>query len=125
LEWRKFGYGLAGILTILGTFHWIKGNSVFLYLYLAAIVVLLTAFVVPVVLKPLYILFTWIGVVMGWIMTRVIVTIVFYLVLTPISLISRLTGKQFLESKLEPESESYWIDRGVEEPVKENFEKQH
>ena len=37
--------------------------------------------------------------ILGWIMTRVILSLVFYLIMTPIGLITRLLGEDFLKLK--------------------------
>lgn len=56
----------------------------------------------------------WIGLsfAMGWVMTRVILIVVFYGVVTPIALVARLFGKRFLDiSYRAPSRQSYWHER--------------
>ena len=48
---------------------------------------------------------------LGWIMTRVILIIIFYLIVTPIGLIARLFGKQFLDLSLNENVNSFWNKR--------------
>jgi multisubunit Na+/H+ antiporter MnhG subunit len=76
------------------------------------------ALAVPIVVKPVFILFLYIAHVLGWVMTRVILSVLFYLVITPIGLILKLFGKKFLDMKFFREKESYWIETGEEEGVK-------
>ena len=45
------------------------------------------------------------------VMSRVILTIVYFVAVLPVGLTAKLVGKRFLDKKLEPERESYWIDR--------------
>jgi hypothetical protein len=61
---------------------------------------------------------------MGWVMTRVILTFIFYVVVTPIAQLARLSGKKFLNAAFREDVESYWIIREIEEVSKERYEKQ-
>ena len=65
------------------------------------------------------------AVIMGWIMTRVILSVVYFLVLTPIGLVARLTGQRFLGGPVEPEKTSYWRPRRDHPPQREHYEKQY
>ena len=75
--------------------------------------------------RSLFVLFSRLGVVLGWIMTHIMLTVVFYLILTPISVISRLFGKQFLDTEIDPDRTSYWRDHGQSVTSEEHFEKQY
>lgn len=46
--------------------------------------------------------------VLGWITTRLILGLFFFLVLTPVGLLMRLLGKDVLGEKLDPTTDSYW-----------------
>lgn len=48
----------------------------------------------------------------GWTLTHVILGLIYYLVLTPIGLLMRLTGKDPMQRRLERSAGSYWIERG-------------
>ena len=63
-------------------------------------------------------------IILGWIMTRLILSLLFYVVFTPIRLIPRFFGKQFLELRWDKSKESYWNFRTNEHLKKENYEKQ-
>lgn len=45
------------------------------------------------------------------VMSRVILTAVYILAVLPVGLVAKLVGKRFLDKRLEPDRESYWIDR--------------
>jgi carbamoyltransferase len=124
-EWKKFGIGLSIILTILGTIQWIKGISLFPMFYLTAGMALTSSLLFPVILKPLFIIFSYIGFALGWLMTRVILSVLFFLVVTPISLISRLLGKRYLETDFGTKETSYWKTHSEKKASKEHFEKQY
>ena len=61
---------------------------------------------------------------MGWVMTRVILTILFFTVLTPLGFIAKLFGKNFLDLKLDKEQNSYWEIREKKEIKPIDYEKQ-
>ena len=63
--------------------------------------------------------------VMSWIMTRVILIVLFYGVVTPIALLARLFGKRFLDMSYHaPSRQSYWRKQAEETAEKTRYEKQ-
>lgn len=67
-----------------------------------------TAFMLPSVLKPLYISWMKLTSLLGWINTRLILILVFYLVFAPIGLLLRLFRIDILELKPDTQKRSYW-----------------
>jgi hypothetical protein len=61
---------------------------------------------------------------LGWVMTRVLLTIVFFLVVTPVGLFQRLLGKRAIEVAFAPEAASYWQPR-MARPRTDDYEKQY
>jgi len=51
------------------------------------------------------------GDILGWVMTRVVLATVFYLIITPISFISRLLGKDLLNLRINTKQSSYWLSK--------------
>ena len=43
----------------------------------------------------------------------VVMGVLFFIVITPVSLLMRLTGKRPLALEFEPEASSYWMTRGI------------
>ena len=64
------------------------------------------------------------AVVLGWFMTRVILSLLFYVIITPIGLVLRIFGKDFLEIKKESVQGSYWNQRDSNLEKNQNYEKQ-
>ena len=52
------------------------------------------------------------------------VTMLFYLVLTPIGLIAKVTGKNFLDTSFRKNQSSYWKEIPVSRIDKSSYEKQ-
>lgn len=66
---------------------------------------------VPRVLKPIYRAWMALAFALGYVMTRVILTLVFVLTVVPIGLVLRALGKDPLAKRLAPGAETYWISR--------------
>ena len=46
---------------------------------------------------------------LGWVNTRILLFLFFYLVITPVAVAARLLGKDLLAQRLDPNVDSYWI----------------
>ena len=80
-------------------------------------------FIIPILLKPIYFVWMIFAAILGWVMTRVILSIVFYLIMTPIGLITRIIGEDFLSLK-NISSNSYWNNRDSSTELNQDYEKQ-
>jgi hypothetical protein len=47
----------------------------------------------------------------GWVVSKVLLGAVFYLVLTPIAVLFRLIKRDALARRLNPDAKSHWIER--------------
>ena len=120
---RSFGITIAIILFIISAilFYYDK-SSYEVIAYIGGGFIGL-GIIIPILLKPIYILWMIFAVILGWVMTRVILSLVFYLIITPISLITRLLGEDFLKLK-NIDSESYWNPRDSNYENNQDYEKQ-
>lgn len=123
-EWRKFGVTMGLILTLIGFFLLWKKNDYFEYVFLTAAFFFISGLLLPFLLKPVFKGWMALSVVMGYIMTRVIMVIIFYLMVTPIGLIASLTGKKFLDMKIDKSAKSYWISKEKTQKTQRDYEKQ-
>lgn len=48
---------------------------------------------------------------LGWLNTRILLVLFFYLIITPVAVLARLFGKDLLSQRLAPEAKSYWIPK--------------
>ena len=108
---RKFGYtvGIA-LLVVCGLLFWV-GKESYIYFAIPGIMLIIAAFIIPAVLKPLNKAWMTLAILLGWVMTRVILTILFYFALTTIGLIAKLFRKDFLDLKIDKSNASYWVKR--------------
>ena len=121
---RNFGITVGIILLIISGFLFWKENESFQIFLIVGITFLLTTVAIPVVLKPVYWIWMIFATILGWFMTRLILSLLFYIIFTSIGLTSRLFGKQFLELRFDKSKESYWNFRTNEHLQNENYEKQ-
>ena len=110
-EVKKFGFLIGGVLIAISIFMIWKEIAYYQILLIISVAFILSAVIIPKVLKPIYKIWMTLAVILGWIMTRVILTILFYLVVTPIGVIGRLFGKQFLDLSWKKSTVSFWNKR--------------
>ena len=121
---KEFGWVMAIFFGLLGGFLFWRGKpSAVIFLGTAAAFGALTLFARP-VLKPLQKAWMTFAVLMGWLMSRVILGILFYLAITPIALILRLTKKDLLDMRLDPSAPSYWKHRTPDPASRTHCERQ-
>ena len=120
---RKFGLLVGSVfiaLAVVGMFrHW---NSM-IWEVSAAIgaMLFLGGALTPKWLAGVYKVWMGIAFAIGWLVSRVILVILFYLVITPVGLIARLMGKEFLEVDPAKKKDSYWIAKDGSKKI--NYEK--
>ena len=121
---RKFGITVGIILLIISGFLFWKEKESFQIFLAIGITLFLTAIAISAVLKPVYWIWMIFAVILGWFMTRLILSLLFYVIFTPIGLTLRFFGKQFLELRWDKSKESYWNFRTNEHLQNENYENQ-
>ena len=121
---RNFGITISVILLIIAGFLFWKEKESFQILLTFGVSFCILGIVIPFILKPIYWVWMIFATILGWIMTRVILSLLFYIIFTPIGLIPRFFGKQFLELRWDKSKESYWNFRTNEHLQNEDSEKQ-
>ena len=121
---RKFGITIGVILLIIAGFLFWKEKESFQILLTFGVTLCILGIAIPFILKPIYWVWMIFATILGWIMTRVILSLLFYIIFTPIGLILRLFGKQFVELRWDKSNDSYWNFISNEYLKKENYEKQ-
>ena len=109
-DFRSFGI-IIGIILIMvaGLLFYYEETSYQIVIVLAGIFIGF-GITIPILLKPVYLIWMTFAIILGWVMTRVILSIVFYLIITPIGLITRLLGEDFLGLK-RSNLDSFWNNR--------------
>jgi len=94
------------LLVISGVLLFRKKYTGATYGLLVSCIFSIMGLVVPTLLKPIYIAWMHFAFILGWINTRVILIILFYLIFSPIGLLMRLFKIDLLERK--NKLDSYW-----------------
>jgi hypothetical protein len=110
---RIFSLGMLAFLAFVGWIVWRKSGSV---PAVAAIAVAGVAFAVLGVtihraVRPVFIALMVINYPIGWIVTHVVIALIFYLVVTPVGVIMRLCGRDPMERRFDPSVKTYWKPR--------------
>ncbi len=113
-ELKKFGVTIGGALLLISLVLFLQEKPSALYFMGGGVAFLIIAQILPILFLPLQKVWMAFSVVMGFIMTRVILAILFYIIITPISFISKIFGKDFLSLKIEKERKTYWNLRDEE-----------
>jgi hypothetical protein len=122
---RNFGLSVGGVLFVLGWILYWYSRPTHPYFIGAGAVLIVLGLVVPRVLLPLQKVWMGFAVVMGMIMTRVILSILFFVAFTFIGLLMKLLGKKLLDTELDASATSYWNYRDKEpKPTPEEHERQ-
>ena len=111
------------LIIIAGFLFWKEKESFQIFLNIGAILCFFGV-AIPVILKPIYWVWMIFATILGWVMTRVILSLLFFAIVTPIGLILRLFGKQFLELKWNRTNPTYWNYRSGNVFDKESYKKQ-
>ena len=121
---RKFGITIGVILLIIAGFLFWKEKESFQILLTFGVTLCILGIAIPFILKPIYWVWMIFATILGWIMTRVILSLLFYIIITPIGLALRLIGKQVLELRWNKSKQSYWNYRIKENIDHGNYERQ-
>lgn len=123
-ELQKFGLAL-GIVSLLwiGLFSWHR-KTWYPHLFVLPGILIIFTYVYPSALKLPHKSLRVLFILINWIITRFVLCILFYFVLTPISIIFRLFGKKFLDLKFNKSANSYWILRENSHSDRKTCEKQ-
>ncbi len=119
----SFGITFGIILLVISLLLFYYDNETYKNVAIIAVIFIGFGLIIPILLKPIYIIWMIFAVILGWVMTRFILSIIFYLVMTPIGLITRFLGEDFLALK-KIDSSSYWNQRSSRIEKSQDYEKQ-
>lgn len=115
----------VGIVLLIITFAlWYYGKTSFIYFGAIGGLFIIISYIAVPLLRPFHKLWMTLALILGWFMSRVILIILFYLIITPIGLFAKLFGKRFLELKINKDAKTYWEKREniIKQPI--DYERQ-
>lgn len=110
-ELRKFGLVMGFVLALIAGILFWNEHAGFQYFIAAAVALAGAGLLAPVILKPLFHAWMTLAVLMNFVMTRVILTLMFYGVFTPAAILLKLLAKDPLRRKLNKRAATYWVKR--------------
>ena len=120
---RDFGITFFVILGLIGGALIYKGHDLGYLMIGLGVLFLVAGLWVKGSLKALYKIWMGLAVVIGFFMSRIVLSVLFYVVLTPLGLIMRALGKDLLNRRWEQEAKSYWIRKERRPFDKKRYEK--
>jgi hypothetical protein len=121
---RKFAITMAVVLGLLSILTWYKESWSFPYLLGLTVAFLGFGFLKPTLLKPVYIGWMTLAIFLGFFMTRIILSVLYYSVFSIGGLIIRITGKDMLDERYEADADTYWRPYVKPEDPKQRLERQ-
>ena len=106
-------FGILFFLVFLGFGLWplTKEMSPNIYLIIISVIFLILGLLNSKLLSPLNNLWIKFGEILGKVIAPIVMAVVYFLILTPISLLVRLFGKDLIGMKFSNNIKSYWIKR--------------
>ena len=108
---RSFGLLFFIVFFILGLWPLKNGDNLNFYFIIVSSIFLVLGLINSKLLTPLNKLWIKFGEILGIIIAPIVMALVYFVILTPVSLIVRLFGKDLLGLKVLKEKDSYWIKR--------------
>jgi hypothetical protein len=105
--WFPAFFALVGGLIVYNAGRW----TVPLAIWTAALLLSVMGMVKPAWMRPIFVGWMFAAAPIGWCVSRLILAIVYYGVITPIGLVIRLMKRDPLQQRFDPSAPTYWVQR--------------
>jgi hypothetical protein len=122
---KRFGLLFTVVFVVLAGFGYLKGwdkSWVKIWISVAVLIAIVTLFA-PKLLAPFNKAWFALGQLMGRVVSPIVLGAIFFLLLTPVGLVTRLFGRDELRLKRKS-VDTYWIDRHHDADAAESFKNQ-
>ena len=122
---KKFGLFFSAIFVLIAVYLYLKFRVEFaVFALITSTLFAIAAFLTPQVLSPLNRLWFCLGLLLGKIVSPIVLALIFFVLITPVSFVTRLFGRDELKMK-KRNVESYWVDRSPPGPPSASFKNQY
>ena len=121
---RNFGLLVGGVFLLLGGWFLYRHKPAWPYFISPGVLLFAAGMVFPKSLKQVYVAWMGLGFMVGLVVSKVILTIFYFVVITPIGLIARICGQDFLSLKRKPGATTYWVIRPAGSRSPQEYEQQ-
>jgi hypothetical protein len=108
---RSFGLVVGGIFLAIGLWPLLIGRDLRTWAAGLAVLLIVPGLVAPRTLRPAFRIWMKLAMVLGWINTRIILSLIFFLVLTPTALVLRIIGRKLMALEFDPAAATYRVAR--------------
>ena len=116
-ELRQFGLLVGAVFTVMGLWPLVfRGEPLRLWAIGIGGLLIACGGILPQLLAPIHKGWMWVGHILGWINTRILLGIVFYALVTPMGLVFRLMGKDTMRQAFAESSTTYRVVRSPRPP---------
>ncbi|WP_337873451.1 hypothetical protein [Ignavibacterium sp.] len=121
---KKTGVTVGIVLIVISFILWWLDKNSFIYFSAIGGIFIIFSYIALPLLRPFHKLWIGLSLVLGFIMSRVILTLLFYFVVTPIGLLAKLVGKKFMPLGFDKNAKTYWEKREKTITEKIDYERQ-
>lgn len=121
---RSFGITFAVVGGLVAAWLWWKSSAHYGVALTIAAGFLLLALLAPAVLHPLNVVWMRFGALLNRIVSPLVLGAIYFIVMTPVALLFKLTGRDVLNRKFDAAARSYWIERAPPGPDGKTFPRQ-
>ena len=108
---RSFGLVFFVVFLIIGLWPLLDGGQFKIWSLFFSLLFLVLGLTNSKLLTPINLLWTKFGILLGNIFAPIVMSFIFFLVVTPIGLLMRIMGRDLLRTKYNKSGKSYWIKR--------------
>jgi len=121
---KKTGITVGVVLILISLLLWYLDKASFVYFSSIGGLFVILAFIAIPALRPFHKLWMMLALLMGFVMSRFILTLLYYLVLTPIGLLAKIVGKKFMPLGFDKNAKTYWEKRESTTKQQIDYERQ-
>ena len=108
---KSFGLLFSVIFLIIAIYPLInKGTINYLFIFIAVIIFLISILLPSILTIPNKLWFKF-SLILGLLISQIILTLIYLVIVTPTGFFVRLTGKDILNKKINKQLKSYWIEK--------------
>ena len=108
---RSFGLVFFVVFLIIGLWPLLDGGQFKIWSLFFSLFFLVLGLLNSKLLTPLNLLWTKFGILLGNVFAPIVMSFIFFLIVTPIGLLVRIMGRDLLRTKYNKSGKSYWIKR--------------
>lgn len=121
---RNFGLVMGVILGLIATYLWYRTSGAWIYLGGAAGIFLTIGLILPIVLRPIYVVWMLLARLLAFVNTHILLALVFYTMFLLIGGVMRLLRYDPLDRRLDSKQQSYWNRRADTLLARDHYERQ-